>query len=192
MQYNTNNTNLDKKIIPFIYPGKKGRSLSDCDYLFFENNKYIVCNIKEFEVNYFKKDFIDFNTNNLFYSKLCGIQKPAFFYIFQLDKTKYPIFYVQKLILPDEEELSFSSKFILEGKIEGSLSEYNSNINNNFSIIINIEMKSKNNISYIIDCSTNSFKEITNFKFECRLNTKSTIKKNIVLNFIFCHILFEI
>ena len=176
LQYNTFNKKLNKDFLPYIYPNKNENPLKDCDYLQFKNNKYIVCNIKDFEVNYFQQDYIDFYTSNLYYSNLCGVKKPAFLYVYQLDRTKYPVFYAQKLILPNEEEFSFSSKFILEGKIEGNLSEYNS-VNHFFSLFINIEMETKVNNSYILDCNAYPIEEITTFRFECKLQITLPIKK---------------
>lgn len=177
-----NNKNFDKRIIYPIYPNKNvEKPLSDCGYLEFQDNTYIYCNIKNNEIDYFKNDdSFNIEDNTLYYNTDCGYKFSTYLWVYRLNKANSPIFYIQKMILPNEIQINSSTIFVFKGVFEGSLNSFSGL--DSFSLFIYIEKKSKKNSSFIMDCNLNSQKN-NNFGVECRLPIVSPIKKKKCVKF---------
>ena len=104
LKYNTQHS--DKRLMPLIYPNKyTSNYLSDCERLEFLNNNYILCKIKKEEINEFQTHYINLNQNSFFYNSKCGVRWSVLVYPLRLLVNDNPIFYVKKLVLPDDIHL---------------------------------------------------------------------------------------
>lgn len=154
-------------LIPEIYANIKAKKpLSNCNQFKFENNTYIYCQIKTSELE-------DFKLNNnehqsLVYTSQCGKKISIDYTVYVLDKTKYPIFYFNKFILQKERQyLKNEIDVILEGYIDGNISEFEPN-KNEFSTDIIIDVNSKND-SFIMTCKFKSELKIDNLNVNCKI-----------------------
>jgi hypothetical protein len=115
----------------------------------------------------------DFKLNNnthqsIVYTTLCGKKISMDYTVFVLDKSKYPIFYFNKFILQKERQyLKNEIDVILEGYIDGNISEFDPN-KNEFSTDIIIEINSKND-SFIMTCKFKSELKIDNLNVDCKI-----------------------
>ena len=100
------------------------KPLSDCRYIFLGGVDLVYCDIKEEEVDYFYDQLISPMVSLIY----CGYKEYVFQYVVKLDTTKYPVFKIKKFILPPGNTLKSGSAFTLIANIEGSLSEYYSEL----------------------------------------------------------------
>ena len=95
-------------------------------------------------------DFIGENNNNesLFYDVLCGDKQSTSAIVHKLDKTRYPIFRVKSLILPEEEILRNDFKLYMVVDIEGSVSGMKGVNENSNSFVGFIKIFNNNQLAY--------------------------------------------
>ena len=156
----------DEKIISKIYPNKNIlKELNDCKILpenFYEDYYLIYCKIKKDEISYF-----GYNSNlPLTYDILCGSKEPMDAKVNMLDKTKYPVYRVQKLILPEGSSIRYNSEFIILANIEGSISGIK-NGDNIFLSLINIKRNNQNFIDYLMCFIDKPSEKQNDFKIYC-------------------------
>ena len=100
------------KEIPKIYPNKNVKtSLSNCIAIETEMDDgifMIYCKMAQNELNYFSQ-----NNLPLAYDILCGSKEETASIVHILDKTRYPVFRVKGLVMPDYHSLEFSTNFSL-------------------------------------------------------------------------------
>lgn len=169
----------------FLLKEKLQFEQNNCEYLKFLDSYYLYCNISNEIISYFTKyeESPNIAEDDIFYYKLCGIQTSTNLTIIKLDETKYPIFYAEKFIIPNQNEYNSESLFILEGRINGILSE-NYTKDNSFSLFVNIAKTSSKIVQIIMNCSLNSIeKENEYFKAECKMEINPELKKDECSNF---------
>ena len=154
--------NSDQRLASKIYINQNSQTnFSDCNVVKYQDGDYfvILCSITQNELNYIESS----NNKNLpiVYDILCGEKEVTNMIVHKLDKTKYPVFRVNKVVLPQGEELKSRSEFTLVANIEGSLSDYKSN-NNVIGAIINVEYNNQNLLKFL----------------ECRISKPSSIQNN--------------
>ena len=164
----------DERKISKIYPNKNIlTALSDCQYIpekFYEDFYFVYCKIKKNEINYFKY----FNSLPLTYDILCGSKEPMDAKVNIIDKTKYPVFRVQYLILPKEIFIKYNSTFIIVADIEGSISGIKEEDNNIFLSLINIKRNNYNYIDYLFCFIEKPLRKQNNFEIYCSFDALKT------------------
>ena len=162
----TNNGGDDRFISP-IYPNKNSTtSLSSCEYINLGGIELVNCNIKQNEVDYFD------SVNELSYTPLvntilCGYKEEIPVIVYKLDKTKYPVFKIKSLILPDGDTLSSKSVITGVADIEGSLSGYHAP-KSIFTSFIDIEMYGQN-VTALLECELKPRRVMRNYLFDCKV-----------------------
>jgi len=163
----------DDSVLPQIYANKNAvtKPLSDCHKAplppYNEYFSYIYCDIKADEVDYFK-DNDHQDDSPMVYDILCGFKEDTETIAYKLDKTKYPVFRVKKLIYPETHNVTEDDTFTLVVDIEGSVAGYKQE--QMFLFLTNIE-KNQTNTSLEILCSTGIPEEIGNdLNITCSLN----------------------
>ena len=130
--------NEDTKLISKIYPNKNNNNaLSNCKKVtdIEIDIDLIQCKMNSNEINYFQQN----DQSPLAYDILCGEKEETGAIVHELDTTKYPVFRVKELILPEEGYIDKYISFSLIVDIEGSISGFRDNDNENaFTIYINI------------------------------------------------------
>ena len=163
----------NEKQISKIYPNEKfTTALSDCKFIDIEIVKdyyLIYCKIKQNEINYFEYD----NNLPLAYDILCGHKERMDAIVHKLDKSKYPVFRVKQIILPQEQYIGDNSKFIILANVEGGTSGVKADDNLFFSLI-NIKRNNQNYIDYLLCEIKYPVTIINNFKINCYLAGEST------------------
>ena len=139
-----------------IYPNSKtDKTLSDCHKIQInlegEDNEFIYCNIKEEEINYFE-DFSSESDSPVLFDIECGYKENSYTIVNKLDKTKFPVFKIYELILPNKKRITESDELLLTSKVEGSIS-YFKNQDEMFVGFTNIE-KNGVNSTFMLLCTT--------------------------------------
>ena len=155
------------KEIPKIYPNKNVKtSLSNCIAIETEMDDgifMIYCKMAQNELNYFSQ-----NNLPLAYDILCGSKEETASIVHILDKTRYPVFRVKGLVMPDYHSLEFSTNFFILADIEGSISGFRGkDYENNFIIFINVENNNKIKNHYLYCEIPNPSSLEKNFEIEC-------------------------
>ena len=155
----------DDRLVSKIYINTNSQTyFSDCNAINIEDYSLILCSIKQNELDYIESS----NDKNLpiVYDVLCGDKEETSMIVHILDKTKYPVFRINKMVLPQGENLTYECEFTLIANIEGSISGYLNN-NNTFGTIINIEYNNEN-IVYLLECVLKKPSTIqNNFEIPC-------------------------
>ena len=176
---------VDCQFFSNIYPNSKSETtLEDCHQLevknidyFLQNypNYYIVyCNIKEKELDYFNYSYSIFSTPKMAYDNNCGVKKELEVTIYKLDKNKYPLIRVKKLIIPNDGKIEPVSIFTLIEDIEGSIKSYGTSLNNKFNIFVNAEINKNENKTFILYCWLINIKIMENFEINCYPTVEAT------------------
>ena len=169
-----NNRNLKAK----IYLSENSQNfLTNCKLSETEinGNIYLLkCKLTQNEV-----DFIGENKNNepLFYDILCGDKQSTFAIAHKLDTTRYPIFRVKALILPEEEILRNDAILIMITDIEGSVSgmKGEENFSNYFVVFVRI-IRNKQHIDAPMACYIPTPEKVEeNFVIPCRVESSTGI-----------------
>ena len=166
---------LDAVNIVEIYPYKNARQpLKDCHLVMLDNFYYnlVYCTIKEDELDYFKNETTE-NDSELFSKGFCGYWDPLYTYIYKLDKSKYPVFYIEKIYQPKSHIITRESEFKIIAKNEGHLDQNDEDIV--FALLSYIEYKGHNNTKELI-CQ---YKGINNFTGDYDFICNIEIEKNI-------------
>ena len=163
----------NEKSISKIYPNEKiTTALSDCKFIDIEivkDNYLIYCKIKQNEINYFEYD----NNLPLAYDILCGHKERTDVIVHKLDKSKYPLFRVKQIILPQEQYIGYNSQFIILANVEGGTSGVKAD-DNLFVPLINIKRNNQNYIDYLLCEIKYPVTIINNFIINCTLTGKTT------------------
>ena len=161
----------DNEFVSQIYPNKKSTTpLSNCKSIEKEDYSIIHCSLTSKEINYFDSSL------PLAYTVLCGSKEPTSAYIHRLDKTKYPLYRVKSLVLPDENLLQKYSEFIMIADIEGNVSGINKENNNTFGAIVEIKNGNNKRIEFL-HCETPSSSKKTDVEMYCFLLLDSDFEK---------------
>ena len=116
------NNTLDYKI-PNIYPNiNNNNKIQNCEVLNFIDYNFIGCTLRENELQNFDNN--NNEENDLVHDILCGQKWDIGISVHQLDKTKYPVIRVTKLILPYSKQLNEDSDLTLIADIESGVSRY--------------------------------------------------------------------
>ena len=136
-------------ILPEIYANSSiSTPLSDCQYFKFNNDYLIYCNIKNNELEYFNYYEDGISEIPMVYSKFCGYKETTNLNVYRLDEDFSPIFYINKLILPSQEEFS-GTNIALRGYYEGTIIEKSAKEYDLFNLLIKIKKNQIMNILYI-------------------------------------------
>ena len=144
---------VGKDYLPPIYANYKSSTpLSDCKKLIIQeesqNFNLIICTLKKEEINYFD-EYNERNHNSMVYDILCGKKQSAENYVYKLDKTKYPVFRINKIYLEKSGEASPEKKFNIEATVEGNIpGDFKKQDFIGFSIL----EYNKVNITYQVNC----------------------------------------
>ena len=162
---------LDDSELPPIYANINNLiALSDCQKFTLSeeiNLDLIYCDIKQKEVSYFE-DLSTQSDSPMVYNLLCGYVTSTSTIAYKLDKTKYPVFRVKNLYLPNKKEITSDDLLIANVNVEGSVSQFKDE--SMFIIYTNIEQSNKNS-TYMTLCLTGVPSVITNnFNLSCNLN----------------------
>ena len=147
---------VGKNYLPPIYSNyKQNTPLSDCKRKILYNHNsgnvnLIICELKSNEIDYFD-NYTESNRNSVLYGILCGKREKANIYVYKYDKTKYPIFRIEKANLEITANLSEQTNFSLVATIDGPLPEgYQGGL---FMAYVNIEFNGVNE-TYVIQCDS--------------------------------------
>ena len=155
-----------------IYPNKNSNNnLKDCRLISLGENspnieQILACHIKSDELKYFE------NTGTgeqyyLYYDVLCGDREYIPTIVKKLDKSKYPIFKITKMILRKSKTINISQNFKLKANIEGSLSNFNNEKNNSFVTYAEVKYNGKTKNYFAICFLNNPTKIKTNHDILC-------------------------
>jgi interferon gamma-inducible protein 30 len=155
----------EKEISPIYATADSKKPLSDCKIIVLFDIEFAYCDIKANEVD-------DFNDMSLSYdmplanSILCGYKEENEVIVYKLDKTKYPVFKIKRVILPREDTISSNTKLTVVADIEGSLSDYDAD-QSYFLGISEIDI-SDFNLTCEIECVINKPERVMkNYEFYC-------------------------
>ena len=130
--------------LPSIYANSNFDSpLENCGHYKIGSRYIIYCTINVNELEYFKYYENGIIEMPLFYSKYCGEKISTNLNVYRLDKNKYPVFYIDKLILPNQEIYS-GRNIALKGYIRGTIPKLKEDKYNEFELPLYIKMKSVN------------------------------------------------
>ena len=144
---------VGKDYLPPIYANYKSSTpLSDCKKLIIkeesQNFNLIICTLKKEEINYFD-EYNERNRNSMIYDILCGKKQSTENYVYKLDKTKYPVFRINKIYIEKSGEASPEKKFDIEATVEGNIpGDFKKQDFIGFSIL----EYNKVNITYQVNC----------------------------------------
>ena len=154
----------DEISLPPIYANEYSETpLSDCQYVFLGGDSFISCDIKDFELAYFDEDY-----NDMVYDIFCGAKEYTYITAYKLDTTKYPVFKINKFILPEKKSLGWDSIFTLKAEVEGSVSEYDS-YEDYFVSFIDVEFEKRNYTTLIFCILDHPGKPRKDYSFYCEL-----------------------
>ena len=161
----------DERFISNIYPNINSKqSLSDCvDLELYRIGLYfslILCDIKNNELEYFKSSS---NNQSLVYDIFCGEKEEMLTKVHILDKEKYPVFIIKKMVYP--KNLDSKSTIVVTAKIEGSISHFKKG--NYFGVYSIIQSNNKNYFRLIVCYIPMPSKVENNFEINCLPSTDS-------------------
>ena len=176
-----NSQTIDEGLPPILANPISQTPLRDCRKLKYNDNLFdydyfVYCNIKKDEISYFE-DYATKQTDYpMIYYYLCGGRVTTDTITYQLDKTNYPIFRIESLILPKSKNITYYDNLILNVDVEGSVKNYQKE--NQFIIISNLE-KGNENTTYLILCLTGTPSQAgINYNLTCNLNIEKGISKS--------------
>ena len=176
-----NSQTIDEGLPPILANPISQTPLRDCRKLKYNDNLFdydyfVYCNIKKDEISYFE-DYATKQTDYpMIYYYLCGGRVTTSTITYQLDKTNYPIFRIESLILPKSKNITYYDNLILNVDVEGSVKNYQKE--NQFIIISNLE-KGNENTTYLILCLTDiPSKAGINYNLTCNLNIEKGITES--------------
>ena len=108
------------------------------------------------------------------YDNNCGVKKELEVTIYKLDKNKYPLIRVKKLIIPNDGKIEPVSIFTLIEDIEGSIKSYGTYLNYKFNIFVNAEINKNENKTFILYCWLINIKIMENFEINCYPTVEAT------------------
>jgi len=139
----------DGRFVSKIYPTYQGSKELNCGLIENVTNlnktlSIVHCKFNQSEINYLEKN----NYFSLIYDVLCGVKEQTQIIIKKVNKTKYPVFRVNKVVLPEKKNINKNTEIVLLANIEGSLSEYKGNNeyndSNYFAIIVELQTDNYN------------------------------------------------
>ena len=171
----------ENPFLPEIYANSSiDTPLSDCHYFKYNNDYLIYCNIKSNELEYFNYYEEIISEIPMVYTKFCGYKETTNLNVYRLDKDVSPVFYINKLILPNQEEFS-GINIGLGGYFEGSIFKQTSQESDAFSLFIKIKKKLANEYSlYKLFCQflfNNVIIKSNEFKMKCGISSDISLKK---------------
>ena len=171
----------ENQILPEIYANSSiNTPLSDCHYLKYNNDYLIYCNIKSNELEYFNYYEEGIGEIPMVYTKFCGYKETTNLNAYRLDEDFSPIFYINKLILPNQEEFS-GTNIALRGYFKGNIIDKTSRESDTFSLLIKIKKKSEKEYSlYKLLCQFLFSKVIISsnlFEMKCGISSDIPLKK---------------
>ncbi len=149
-----------------IYPNENSKTpLSNCKTITLDEENFlygVYCEITQDELNNFDAS----NNSPLVYDIFCGAKEKTSAVVRKLDKSNYPIFNIQKIIVTERSEMLSDSLIVLKANIEGSISKVKGN--NQFALIINYYKKGRLNYKGFLYCEIPTPKKLeNNFEIEC-------------------------
>ena len=156
-----------------IYPNEDSKNaLSDCHKVQLnvegQIKELIYCDLKKEEIEYFD-DFSKQSEIPLIYYIFCGTKYSTDTFTYKLDKSKFPIFKIRSLVLPNNLNITEDDTFTVVANIEGSLDKFVDN-NGMFVIFTNIENNNVNS-TYLLMCAPGNPTKIgKNYNISCLLN----------------------
>jgi len=149
-----------------IYPNENSKTpLSNCKTITLDEENFlygIYCEITQDELNNFDTS----NNSPLVYDIFCGAKEKTSAVVRKLDKSNYPIFNIQKIIVTEINKMLSDSLIVLKANIEGSVSKVKGN--NQFALIINYYKKGRLNYKGFLNCEIPTPKKLEkNFEIEC-------------------------
>ena len=151
----------DRAFVSKIYPNKNSNTpLSHCYSRLLDDGYFslIICELTSNELNLFSG-----STSPLAYNLFCGEKEEMLATVYNLDKSRYPVFKIKKIYLP--EKIYYNSLIKVEADIEGSLSGYSKN--NEFGFIYEYEEE-----TLLIECETGIPSKIqTGYTMSCYMET---------------------
>ena len=171
----------DIQLLPDIFPNSSiSTPLSDCQYFDYNSDFFIYCNIKNNELEYFQYYEEGISETPMVYSKFCGYKESTNLNVYRLDNSVSPIFYINKLILPNQE-IYTGMNIALKGYFEGTISEHSVQGIDTFSLFIKIKKKILSQYSlYKLLCQfqfSNVKIKSTEFEMKCGISSKTPLKK---------------
>ena len=161
---------IDEGLPPIYANVLSQKPLSDCQKLKYNGSEYeyfVYCNIKKDEVAYFE-NLNKQSDNPMFYLFLCGGAFTTETIAYQLDKTKYPIFRIKSLVIPEKKTISSQDKLIINVNVEGSVTNFQKE--SQFIIFSNLEKGNENTTLWIV-CKTGIPSEAgINYNLTCEIN----------------------
>lgn len=148
-----------------IYPNINSKEVLNCDtFSFVYNNSlrsFISCDLTSNQLKEFGGENEDLP---LVYDLLCGQKEEMLATVNILDKTKYPVFIIKKMIL-EKNYFVHHSNITFLANMEGSISQFKGK--NAFGAFIYIFTKKKNYIEYLHCNIPKPSKLENNFELNC-------------------------
>ena len=164
--YYSNDEEDKEENIPSIYANENSTNpLSDCHYFKHDTDEFVYCDLKQNEVDSFDS-VSTLSHSPLTYNVLCGAKEEIPVIVYKLDTTKYPIFKVKKILLPQSNTISSIKSLTLIADIEGSLSGYHAT-ESVFYGFIDIEVNPLNLTAQIKCTLKNPRRIMKDYVFSC-------------------------